>query len=109
MEGKEKKNSNKTINAACKQASRLRSQKNVHSPNVTLTQIPRIGFARLGKGSIPTIEIETKETVCKAIAIAKRTHKGDNNHQDLVCVVCDCYIIGVEHIHLLGKDCIQEN
>ena len=45
----------------------------------------------------------------KWIELITQTHRGNNNHQALVCVICDRLIIGTERIHSLTKERILEN
>ena len=49
-------------------------------------------------------EIEIEGSIKKAQTSAIRTHRGDNKHQALVCLVCDRLIIGTETIHLFSKE-----
>ena len=49
-------------------------------------------------------EIEIEGSMKKAQTSAICTHRGDNKHQALVCLVCNRLIIGTETIHPLSKE-----
>ena len=49
-------------------------------------------------------EIEIEVSIKKAQTSAIRTHRGDNKHQALVCLVCNRLIIVTETIHLFSKE-----
>ena len=50
-----------------------------------------------------------KELVERGIELVTCKHRGNIKHQASMCIICDCFIIGIETLHKLPKEHILEN